>query len=145
MGSVTRQKICQPDAPSTTAASSSSRPWACITGMSSRATKGKVTKTVARTIPGTAKTTFRSWAASHGPSQPCRPKSRMKTTPEITGEMAKGRSIRVSRRLRPGKSNRAIAQEAARPKRRLAGTAIAAVRRVSRSAESASGSRMAAR
>ena len=48
-------------------------PCASITGISSRATKGKVTKTVASTIPGTAKMIFRSCAASHGPSQPCAP------------------------------------------------------------------------
>ena len=62
-------------APSDTAASSSSLPWACISGISSRAMKGKVTKTVASTMPGTAKITFRSWSRSHSPHQPCRPKT----------------------------------------------------------------------
>ena len=52
LGIVTRQKICQPPAPSTRAASSCSLPCACISGISSRATKGKVTNTVASTMPG---------------------------------------------------------------------------------------------
>ena len=77
LGSVTRQKICQPEAPSTRAASSCSSPCACISGMSSRATNGKVTNTVASTIPGTAKTTFMSWSRSHSPNQPCRPNTSM--------------------------------------------------------------------
>ena len=56
-GSVTRQNICQPLAPRLTAASSSSGPTASITGISSRATNGKVTKAVARIRPGVAKIT----------------------------------------------------------------------------------------
>ena len=74
LGSVTRQRICRPEAPSTRAASSCSSPCACISGMSSRAMKGKVTKIVASTMPGTAKMIFRSWSRSHPPNQPCRPK-----------------------------------------------------------------------
>ena len=70
LGSVTRQNVCQPFAPRVTADDSSSVPCACISGMSSRATNGKVTKAVARTIPGTAKMTLRLWARSQGPSQP---------------------------------------------------------------------------
>src|ERR1035441_3804463 len=52
LGKVTRQKVCQPLAPSTRAASSSLRPCACMSGINSRATNGNVTKIVARTIPG---------------------------------------------------------------------------------------------
>ena len=52
MGSVTRKKICRPPAPSMRAASSSSVPCSCISGISSRATNGKVTKMVASTMPG---------------------------------------------------------------------------------------------
>src|SRR3989475_3473944 len=55
LGKVTFQKVCQPVAPSTMAACSSSLPCACISGISSRAMKGKVTKMVASTMPGTAK------------------------------------------------------------------------------------------
>ncbi len=51
-GSVTRRKVCQPLAPSETAASSSSVPCSCISGISSRATNGKVMKIVASTMPG---------------------------------------------------------------------------------------------
>ena len=54
-GSVTRRNVCQPLAPSTIAASSSSVPCSSMSGISSRATKGKVTKIVASTMPGTAK------------------------------------------------------------------------------------------
>ena len=61
-----------------------------------------------------------------GPRRPCRPKSRMNTMPEITGETPKGRSIRVMSAFLPGKSNFAIAQAAATPKTRLSGTATAA-------------------
>src|ERR1700677_1847426 len=59
-------------------------------------------------------------------------------SPEMTGETAKGRSIRVMRRLLPRKENFAIAQAAATPKITLAGTAIAAVSSVSRMAAKAS-------
>ena len=51
-GSVTRQKVCHPFAPRVTAEYSSSVPCACMRGISSRATKGNVTKVVASTIPG---------------------------------------------------------------------------------------------
>ncbi|MNT37241.1 hypothetical protein D3C72_1733690 [compost metagenome] len=73
LGRVTCQKVCQPVAPSTMAACSSSVPCACISGMSSRAMKGKVTNTVASTMPGTAKMILMSCSASHGPNQPCAP------------------------------------------------------------------------
>ena len=52
---MTRKNVCQPLAPSTRAASSSSVPAASMTGISSRATNGNVTKSVASTMPGTAK------------------------------------------------------------------------------------------
>ena len=48
-GSVTRRNICHPEAPSVTAASSSVTPCSSISGISSRATNGSVTKIVART------------------------------------------------------------------------------------------------
>jgi len=50
-----RMKVVKPPAPSDTAASSSRIPCSCMSGMSSRATKGNVTKIVASTMPGTAK------------------------------------------------------------------------------------------
>ncbi len=143
LGTVTRQNICQPEAPSTRAASSSSVPSACMSGMSSRATKGKVTKIVARMRPGTEKTSFRPWVSAQGPRIPCRPKRRMKTMPEMTGDTPKGRSMRVMRAFLPGKSNLAMAQAAATPKRRFKGTATPAVSRVSFRAATAMGSRRA--
>jgi hypothetical protein len=45
----------------------------------------------------------------------------MKIIPEITGETAKGRSMRVMRAFLPGKSNLATAQAALSPKTRFRG------------------------
>ena len=73
LGSVTARKVCKPEAPSVSAASSSTVPCSCISGISSRATKGKVTKIVASTMPGTAKMIWMSCAASQSPKQPCAP------------------------------------------------------------------------
>jgi hypothetical protein len=61
----------------------------------------------------------------------------------MTGETENGKSINVSKKLLPRNSNFAIAQEAATPKIKLAGTAIAAVINVKRIADSASGSLIA--
>ena len=95
--------------------------------MSSRATKGKVTKIVARTIAGKCKGDFDVVIPrSQGPSQPCIPKIRIKTRPETTGETEKGMSISAVRSVLPRKSNLATAQAAAMPKIMLAGTAMAA-------------------
>ena len=44
-------------------------------------------------------------AAASGPNQPCAPNSSTKIIPEITGETANGRSIRVISRFLPRKSN----------------------------------------
>ncbi len=126
-GSVTRKNVCQPLAPSVIAATSSSVPLASITGISSRATNGKVTKMVASTIPGTAKMILMLCAISQPPNHPCAPNISTKIMPEITGETANGRSISVVSRFLPRKSNCAIAHDAARPKTMLSGTAIAAV------------------
>src|SRR6218665_2488260 len=73
LGRLTRQKVCQPVAPSTMAACSSSLPWACISGISSRAMNGKVTNKVASTMPGTAKMIVMPCACNQGPNQPCAP------------------------------------------------------------------------
>ena len=100
-GSVTAWRICQPLAPSTSAASSSSVPCDSMNGMSSRATNGNVTNTVARTIPGTANTTFTPWSASHGPSHPCAPKRRIVTIPEMTGDTPNGKSMSDTSALFP--------------------------------------------
>src|SRR6476469_2135991 len=131
LGSVTRQKVWQPDAPSVSAASSSARPWALINGMSWRATNGKVTKRVASTNPGKAKMMRMSWSWSHGPNQPWAPNNSTNTSPETTGETEKGSSISAISAVLPGKSNLAIAQAAATPKMVLSGTEMAATSRVS--------------
>ena len=74
-GSVTRKKVIQPPAPSVIAASSSSLPSCCISGISSRATYGKVTNMVASMMPGSAKMMLMSCSCSHTPNQPCSPNS----------------------------------------------------------------------
>ena len=140
LGKVTRRKVCQPDAPSDTAASSSSLPCACISGINSRAMNGKVTKMVASTMPGTAKISLMSCSCSHGPNQPCAPNSNTKTRPDTTGLTANGRSISVISRLLPLNSNLAMAQAAATPNTRLAGTEITATISVNSIADHASGS-----
>ena len=140
LGSVTRRNTVSGRAPRVVAAASSSVPCACIRGISSRATNGRVTKTVASTSPGRAKTIFTSCACSQWPNQPFAPNSRTNTSPEITGETENGRSTIVSRRPRPGNWNLAMHQEAASPNTVFSGTAIAATRSVSLMALSASGS-----
>ena len=60
--------------------------------------------------------------------------------PEITGEIASGRSMRVMSTLLPRNSNLAIAQAAARPNSVLTGTTTAAVISVRRIAATVSGS-----
>src|SRR5437763_368883 len=76
----------QPDAPRVSAASSSEVPCSCISGISSRAMNGKVTKMVASTMPGTAKMILKSQSPSSGPNRPLAPNSRTNTRPETTGE-----------------------------------------------------------
>ncbi len=140
LGKVTFQKVCQPVAPSTMAACSSSLPCACISGISSRAMKGKVTKMVASTMPGTAKMILMSCSASQGPNQPWAPNTSTYIRPATTGEIENGRSIRVIRKALPRNSNLAMHQAAATPNTRFTGTAISAVIRVSLMADQASGS-----
>ena len=70
----------------TSAASSSCVPCSCISGISSRATKGKVTKIVASTMPGTREDDLdvvRLQASA--PKKPCAPNSSTNTRPEMTG------------------------------------------------------------
>ena len=112
-GSVTRQKICQPLAPSVSAACSSSLPCACISGISSRATNGKVTNRLARMMPGTAYTILMSCACNQPPNQPCVPNSSTKTSPATTGDTENGRSISVIRNCLPRNWNLVMAQAAA--------------------------------
>src|ERR1700704_1782888 len=139
-GKVTRKKVCKPDAPSEIAASSSSVPCSCISGISARATNGNVTKMVASAMPGTANNTWILWLCSHGPQYPCAPNSSTKTRPEITGLTENGRSISEIRKVLPRKSNLAIAQAATTPNTRLRPTEITATHNVSLIADSASGS-----
>src|SRR5436305_7358803 len=106
-------------------------------GITSRATNGNVTHSVASTRPGTAKIIWMLFESSHGPSQPRRPNSNTKINPDITGDTANGKSISVISRLLPRKWNLEIAHAAARPNTRLRGTQINATSNVTRMAESA--------
>ena len=55
------ERAASPRRPAIRAASSSSVPCSCISGISSRATNGNVTKMVASTMPGSAKMIWMSW------------------------------------------------------------------------------------
>ena len=138
LGSVTVRNTRQPEAPSVSAASSSARPCSIITGISSRATKGKVTKTVAKTMPGTAKTIGYPLATSQPPMAEFAPNSSTMHRPATTGLTLKGRSISVIRKALPRKSNLVTNQAAAMPKTAFSGTAIAVISRVRRIADCAS-------
>ena len=133
-----KKNIFQPLAPSDKAASSSSLPISCIKGISCRATNGNVIKSVANTIPGTAKIIFISFTISQCPSQPCAPNINTKIKPEITGDTEKGKSINVIKKSFPRKSKRVIAHAAATPKMVFSGTVINAVNNVKRIAASIS-------
>ena len=50
---------------------------------------------VASMMPGSANTIEMSCSCSHRPNQPCSPNSSTNNMPEITGEIASGRSMRV--------------------------------------------------
>ena len=105
LGQRDAQRICQPLAPSVSAASSSSLPCACMTGSTSRATKGKVTNVVASTMPGTAKMMWMSCVRrATARASPRAPNSSTKISPEMTGETLNGRSISVSSRLLPAET-----------------------------------------
>jgi hypothetical protein len=69
---VIRQKRCQRDAPSVAAACSCSCPSSRRVGITSRATNGTETKTVASTIAGMAKSTWKPCSDNQVPNQPVR-------------------------------------------------------------------------
>src|SRR5258706_6043245 len=134
-GRVTCQKVCHPLAPRVSAACSCSVPVACMMGISSRATNGNVTKTVASTMPGTAKIILILCASSHCPKKPCKPKRTTNIKPATTGETEKGRSIKVIRKVLPRNSNLAIAHAAAKPNTTFIGTLMTATSKVRRIAD----------
>ena len=72
-GSVIFQKVCHGEAPSVEAACSCSSPISRSTGTTSRTTNGSETNTVASTMPGSAKITWKPLSISHPPHQPWRP------------------------------------------------------------------------
>ena len=123
-GSVTRQKVCQPPAPSTRAASSSSVPWACIRGISSRATKGNVTNSVASTMPGTAKMILHVVGLQPRPEPAVAAEHQHEDQPGNHRRNAERQVDQRDQQLLPRNSNLAMAQAAATPKTVLSGTTI---------------------
>src|SRR5690606_6096957 len=139
LGRVTRKNMVQAPAPSERATTSSSLPCCCMSGTSSRTTNGKVMNRVASTMPGRANRIRMSQARSRSANQPCEPNSSTRHRPATTGETAKGRSTSASSTRLPRNSKRVSDQAANTPNTALTGITIAAVSRVSLSAESASG------
>ena len=121
------------------AASSSSVPCASMSGISSRATNGTVIKMVAMTIAGTAYKILMSLSINQLPIQPWVPKISTSIIPAMTGETENGKSMMVVRIDLPGKLNLATDQAAATPNTTLSGTAMAAVSKVSLTADKVSG------
>ena len=140
LGRVTRQNICQPLAPSISAACSSLSPCACIKGMISRATKGKVTNKVAKIMPGMAKIICMPCASSQPPNAVCAPNNKTNIKPATTGDTENGKSSRVVSNCLPRKSKRVSSHAIATPKTALTGTTISAVISVNLMADHASGS-----
>ena len=142
-GSVTRKNVCKPLAPSTRAASSSSRARRFHDRDDlARHERKRHEDRRQHDARARRRRSWMSWSISHGPSQPWRPNSSTKTMPEITGDTANGRSISVISRLLPRKLE--LARSPSRARRRTRGSPA---RRspppssVSSSAASASGSR----
>src|ERR1700730_18388544 len=130
LGKVTFRNVRQPEAPSERAATSSSDPWASMSGINERATKGKVTKIDASTLAKGVKmmpvkllvkgSGHQSCAKprqcsekgsgqvqleAHAPSTPLRPRIRTKMRPAMTGDTEKGRSLSAIKKARPLNQN----------------------------------------
>jgi len=101
---------------------------------------GRVTKVVARIIPGTAKITLIPNWFNKDPKKLLLPKRRTNTIPEITGEIVRGRSSNVKMKFLPWKSNLVIAQAADKPKTKLRSMEITVVKTVNLIAVIVSGS-----
>src|SRR3982074_271703 len=97
VGSVTRQNVCQAEAPSVAAACSCSSPTSISTGTTSRTTNGNDTNTVASTIPAGLKMIGSPWPISQLPNQPPCPYTSTNESPMITGETTNGTSTSVSK------------------------------------------------
>src|SRR2546423_2325641 len=121
-GSVIRQTVCQPVAPSVFAACSCSSPTSRSVGMTSRATNGSETKIVAMTIDGSEKSTWIPWRSNQPPNQPSLPYSRKSERPTTTGESASGRSISTLSRPLPGDRGGTITSPQTNPEAGVTGT-----------------------
>src|SRR4249919_1168085 len=145
LGRVTRRNMVHAPAPSERAASSSSLPCCCMSGINSRTTNGKVMNKVASTMPGRANRMRTFQVSSRPANQPWVVlNNSTRHRPATTGDTANGRSISDSSNFLKRNSKRVTAHAISVPKTALTGITIAAVNKVSRSAERASGSRRAA-
>ena len=138
-GSVMRQKVCHPLAPRVEAASSWSVPTSRRTGTTSRTTKGRHTKMVARIIPGSAKMTWMPASDAYWPSQSFGPQTRMMQRPTTTGDRASGRSMSALTKERAGTRRRTRMRAARTPKIVFSGTTMTVMSTVSHSACTACG------
>ena len=124
-GSVIRQKVCHQPEPSVAAASSWSVPSSCSTGSTSRTTNGRVTKTLASTMPGRPKMILNPTSFSTKPSAPADPHNTINATPTMTGETANGRSMIACSTPLPRNLLRASTNAVGIPKITFSGTTIA--------------------
>jgi hypothetical protein len=124
-GSVIRQNVCHQLEPSVAAASSWSVPNSCNTGSTSRTTNGRVTNTLASTMPGRPKMIFNPRSFSTKPSAPADPQSKINATPTMTGDTAKGRSMMACSTPLPRNRLRASTNAVGIPKTTFSGTTMA--------------------
>ena len=124
-GKVIRQNVCHQPEPSVAAASSCSVPTSCSTGWTSRTTNGKVTKVLARTIPGKPKMILKPRSFSTKPSAPADPHNTINATPTMMGETEKGRSMIACSTPLPRNRLRASTNDVETPKITFNGSTMA--------------------
>ena len=103
IGKTTRRKLCQRDAPSVAAASSSSRGSSSSTGCTVRTTNGRPMNVSATSTPSGVNATLMPSGASSAPNQPLGANSPVSAMPATAVGSAKGRSTSASTIRLPGK------------------------------------------
>ncbi|EPQ77480.1 Sulfate transport system permease protein [Mycobacterium marinum MB2] len=120
-----RQNVCHQPEPKVAAACSWSVPNSCNTGSTSRTTNGRVTKMLARTIPGRPKMIRIPRSRSTKPRAPADPHNKINAVPTMTGETAKGRSMIACNTPLPRNRLRASSNAVGMPKITFSGTTMA--------------------
>ena len=115
-GSVIQRMTLGSAAPSTRAASSSSRSTPAMPARADRMKNGAATKTWASTTAATVNGSETPRSASGSPSRPRRPKTSSSARPATEGGMTMGRSTRVSTSARPRPRPRARRRATGVPK-----------------------------